>query len=326
MKLVYHGIARILAAGMLVAFAGNAAAQQTYPHKPIRFICPFPPGGSTTAMARLLGQKMAESWGQPVIVDNRPGGDSVIGTQAAAKAPPDGYTILVASPKSLVINSLLLRNLSYDLFRDLAPVANLVSTEFALVLNPSVPANTLQEFIALAKAKPGQLNYGAAGGIAHIAVELFLMTAGIQMQYVPYKGGAQVVTDLLGGQIQAAVQPPIFASSQIRLGKLKALAITGERRFSELPTVPTFREAGLPAFDEKALFAVFAPAGTPPAIIKKLSIEIGRILALPDSREKMASQGLDPSYSTPEQLAELMKKDVAKFAKVIKAANITIAQ
>ena len=310
---------------MLAGLVCTAAAQQVYPSRPIRFISPFAPGGATSVMARLLGQKLTERWGQPVIVDNRPGGNTIIGTEALVKAPPDGYTILVAS-NSFVVNALLLRNLPYDAMRDFAPVAAIASGEFVLVLHPSVPASDLQELIALAKSKPGQLNYATSGSgtITHLASELFRVSAGIRMQHVPYKSGAQVVTDLMGAQVQLAIQPLVFAIPHIKAGKLRAIAVTGESRFAGLPQVPTFREAGMAGFDVKTWIGVLAPARTPREIIDKLSGEMGRILALPDIGEKVASQGLDPYFLPPSQFAALLKTDMARFDKVIKMANIKL--
>lgn len=301
------------------------AAQPAYPGKPIRLISPYPPGGATTVMARLISQRFTERWGQPVIIDNRPGGNAVIGTEAAVKSTPDGYTILVGG-NSLIITPLLVSNLPYDAFKDLAPVAMLASAEFMLVLNPSVPANNLQELIALAKSKPGQLNYGTSGTgtIAHLMSELININAAIKMQHIPYKGGAQIVTDLMGGQLQLAVQPAIFAIAQIKAGKLRAVAIGGETRLAALPQVPTFREAGLAGIDVNAWWGLLAPAGTPKAIVDKLSAEVAGILALPDTKEKAAAQGLDPFITTAEQMAAQMKLDSAKYARIIKAANIKL--
>ncbi len=303
------------------------AAQQAYPAKPIRLISPYPPGGATTVMARLVSQRLTERWGQQVIIDNRPGGNAIIGTDAAAKSTPDGYTILVGG-NSVLITQLLVSKLPFDYFKDFAPIATLASAEFMLVLNPSVPANNLQELIELAKSRPGQLNYGTSGTgtTGHLVSELISINAGIKMQHIPYKGGAQIVTDLMGGQLQLAVQPAIFALGQIKAGKLKAVAIAGETRLPALPQVPTFREAGLAGIDVNAWWGLLAPAGTPKTIIDRFSAEIGSILALPDSKEKIAAQGLNPLITTPEQMAALMKSDSAKYEKIIKAANIKLEE
>ena len=317
-------IARILATSMLLNLAGPAAAQQDYPNKPIRFIVPFATGGGTTAVARLVAQRFTQSWGQQVIVDNRPGGNSIIGTEAAAKSAPDGYTILLVN--LAFVTTSLLSATPYDPLADFAPVAAVTSTEYILVLHPSVPANTLHEFIALAKSKPGQLNYSSSGsaGSSHLSTEVLCMMTGITMQHIPYKGAAPALTDLVGGQVQALLSPPVNAGPHIRNGKLKAIAITGATRFAGLPQVPTFAESGLPGFDEKAWQAIVAPARTPKAIIDKLSTEIARFLAEADAREKLLGQGLDPFISSPEKFAAMLKADTVKYARVIKAGNIKL--
>jgi len=318
-------VARILVIAMLTALHGLANAQEAYPSKPIRFIIPFTPGGSTSVLARLIGQKLSESWGQQVIVDNRPGGNTIIGSEALVKSAPDGYTILQVTPFH-VTNPHLFPKLPYDPIKDFAPVATLVVSEFVLVLNPGVPANDLRELIALAKSKPGQLNYASTGngGATHLASEFFNIMAGVKVQHIPYKGTVPALTDVIGGQVQMLFAIPIIAIPHINSGKLKAIAISGEKRWSAIAQVPTFTEAGLPNFDVKAWYGVLAPAETPKEIVNKLSAEIARILALPDIKEKLLGQGMDPFVSTPEQFAALIKADLAKYARIIKAANIKI--
>jgi tripartite-type tricarboxylate transporter receptor subunit TctC len=322
-KLFSAVVVRILSIGVLTAVAGFAAAQQTYPSKPIRFIVPYPAGGSASALARLVGQKMTESWGQPVIVDHRAGGNTIIGSDALAKSAPDGYSIMVVATAH-VINALLLPKLPYDTIRDFAPVGTLGSTELVMVLHPSVPANNLQEFIVLAKSRPGQLNFASAGagGVIHLAGELFNMMTGVKIQHIAYKGTPPALTDLIGGQVQLSYIVPLSVAPHIKSGRLRAIAISGETRLPTLPQVPTFTEAGLPGFDVKFWFGVLAPAGTPKEIIDKLSTEIARILALPDIKENLVGQGMDPYISSPEQFAALIKADMSKFAGVIKAANV----
>jgi len=318
-------VIRLLALGTMLAVASSAAGQQDYPNKPIRFITPYPPGGGTTVVARLIGQKLSEAWGQQVLVDNRGGGNTIIGTEAAAKSPPDGYTILLGD-NALAILPHLYRSLPYDTFNDFAPVATLTSIEYVLVAHPSVPANNLQELIALAKAKPGQLNYATSGsgGAGHLAMEMLCMMTGIKMQQVPYKGGGPALTDLLGGQVQLHFNVPINQIPHIRSGKLKAIAISGETRSSALPQVPTFTEAGVPNLEVRYWQGVLAPAGTPRTIIDKLSAEIARILRTPDIKDKFDSQGVEPFISTPEQFAALIRKVSAKYAQTVKAANIKV--
>ncbi len=319
---IFNAVVRIVAV-VLMAIAGSAAAQQEYPNKPIRIIVPFAPGGNTSMLARLVGQKLAESWGQQVIVDNRPGGNTIIGTEALLKAPPDGYTMLLVT-SSHAINPLLMPNLPYDAVKDFAPVATLASSEYVLVVHPSLSANNLQQFIALAKSRPGELNYSTAGsgGGQQLASELFNILAGVRIQGIPYKGGGAAVTDLLGGQVQLSFQNTPAVVSHINAGKLKGIAITGEKRFVGLPQVPTFTQAGLPGFDVKNWFALLARSGTPKETVDKLSSDIARALRSPDIKDKLASQGLDPFISTPEQFAALMKAEMVKYANVIKAANI----
>ncbi len=316
---------RLLVLSLLLAFAGSASAQQGYPNKPIRFIVPYAPGGSTSNVARLIGQKLTEAWGQQVIIDNRPGGNTVIGSEALAKSPPDGYTISLAASTHATIPHLL-ASLPYDPIKDFTPVATLVTTQLVLVLHPSVPANNLQEFIALAKSKPGQLNFASVGtgSSTHLAGELFNIVAGVKMQQVPYKGTAPALTDLIGGQVQLNFDTPITSIPHIKSGKLKAIAITGKTRLAALPQVPTFAEAGLPNYDFQIWMGVLAPAGTPKEIVNKLNTEIAKILTMPDMKEKLVSQGLDPLISTPDQFAALIKSDMAKFGQIIKTANIKL--
>ena len=316
-------VVRALLFGALTAVGASGFAQQNYPNRPIRLIVPFPPGGGVTATTRLYSDKLGESLGQPVVVENRPGGNTIIGTDAVAKAKPDGHTLLAMS-SAHVVNHLLLPNLPYDSFKDFAPVTSVISSSYLLALHPSVPANNLQEFIALAKARPGQLNYSSSGsgGVQHLGGEYFNMMAGVKTQHIPYKGGGPATTDLLGGQVQFSFQPADNALTFVRSGRLKAIAVPGEKRLAILPEVPTFAEAGLPGFEVRSWGGVLAPAGTPKAIIDRLSAEIARILATPEVKEKMLTQGMDPFISTPEQASALMRTDLARFAKLIKAANI----
>ena len=311
---------------LCVVAGGNLAAAtalaQSFPSKPIRFISPNAPGGSTTAIARLIGQKFTESWGQQVVVDNRPGGNGFIGGEALAKAMPDGHTLMLISPTHIITP--LLIPAPYDALKDFAPIAAVSSTEFILVLHPSVPANSLQELIALAKAKPGQLNYASAGSGSptNLVAELFSMMAGVKMQHIPYKGGGPALIDLIGGQVQLAFQIPISAIPHVRGGRIKALAVSGEGRLPALPQVPTFTEGGLPGYNVTSWYGILAPAGTRKPIVEKLSAEIAKYLALPEFKEKLVAQGMDALIANPQQFAAMMKNDTAKYARVIKAANI----
>jgi tripartite-type tricarboxylate transporter receptor subunit TctC len=317
-------VARVLAMSIVMAIAGPIAAQQIYPSKPIRFITPYPAAGGNDILARLIGQKLTESWGQQVVVENRPGGNTVIGTEVVAKSPPDGYTIIMTTSSHVIMPSLL--RLPFDPIKDFAAVATVAGTELLLVIHPSVPANTLQEFIALAKAKPGQLSYGTggSGNPNHLAAVLLEILAGIKMQHVPYRGAAPIIADLMGGQVQLSFLSLINVESQIKSGRLKAIAVSGDNRMSALPRVPTFTEAGLPNMDIKQWYGVLAPAGTPRAIIDKLANEIARILAMLDVQAKLAQQGADPLITTPDQFAAQMRADLARYAKTIKTANIKL--
>ncbi len=317
--------ARALAAGMLLLIAGAAGAQQPYPSKPIRFIVPYSAGGTMTIVARLVGLKLTESWGQQLIIDNRPGGNTIIGTDALAKSVPDGYTIMLSSSAHVLVP--LLVKAPFDPIKDFAPVATVANTELILLVHPTVPANNLKEFIAYAKTKPGQLNYATpvAGGGQHMASEILNLEAGIKMQHIPYKGAAPALTDLLGGQVQLYFSTSVTAIPHIKTGRLKALAITGEKRLSTVPEVPTFAEGGVSGFTNLGPFyGVLAPAGTPKAIIDKMSAEIAKHLATPDFQEKLVANGLAAYPTTPEQYAALMQSDIVRYANIIKAANIKL--
>ncbi len=321
------GLARAFTLGMAVGLlmaAVPATAQQAYPNKPIRIIVPYAPGGTTDLLARLLGPKLTERWGQQVIAENRPGGNTIIGSEALVKSKPDGYTFMFMS--STFVTTSLLAPIPFDAIKDFTPVTSLVSSEFVFAIHASVPANNLQEFITLAKSKPGQLNYASsgAGGITHLAMELFNMTAGTKMNHIPYKGTGPAIADLAGGQVQAAINDPPAVIPHIKSGKLKGIAVTGQMRMASLPQVPTFAEAGLPKYDIRLWYGVLAPAGTPKAIIDKFASEMAKILVVPETKEKLMEQGLTPFISSPEQFGALIKADMAKFANVIKTANIKL--
>lgn len=314
-------------AGFLMALAGVAAAQSSYPSKPIRFITPYPPGGGTSVVARIIGQKLTERWGQQVLVDNRGGGNTIIGTEIGAKSSPDGYTILFVD-STLAILPNLYATLPYDTLRDFAPVATLTRIPFMLVLHPSLPVSNLQELITLAKSKPGQLTYASSGsgGQGHLAMEVFSILTGVKMQHVPYKGGGPALTDLLGGHVQLHFNVPINLIAPVKSGRLKAMAISGESRLGALPQLPTFSEAGVPNFDVSYWHGIVMPAGTPKPIINKLSTEIAKILAMPGVRERLVSQGADPFISNPAQFAAMIKAETMKYAKAVKTANIKLDQ
>ncbi len=315
-------VVRMMTVGVLMAIAGAAAAQQPYPNKPIRFITPFAPGGSTTAVARLIGQKLIESWGEQVFVDNRPGGNGFIGGEALKHAPPDGYTLMLMSPTHIITPMLV--QAPYGSIDDFGPVASVCSTEFILVLHPGVPVNTLQELIALAKSKPGEINYASSGSGSptNIVTEMFNMMTGIKMQHIPYKGGGPALTDLIGGQVQVAFQIPISAISYVKSGRLKAIAVSGDTRLSALPQVPTFTEGGVPHFDVTSWYGILAPAGTPKPIIDKLSAEVAKYLRTAEFKDQLNKLGMEPLIGDADKFGATMRADRDKYGKVIKAANI----
>ena len=317
---------RMAVVGLLLATTTVAHAQPTYPAKPIRIISPYPAGGTTDIMARLVGPKLTEAWGQQVIVENRPGGNTIIGTEAMVKAPADGYTLL-----SILRSHVIVPNLAptpYDVIRDFAAVATIAATQLVLVTHPSIPARNLRDFIAFAKSKPGQLNYGSGGSgtVTHLAGEFFNMQAGVKTQHIPYKGSIPALTDTVGGQIHMYYSPPIVAIGHIKSGRLIALASTGDTRLAALPTVPTASEAGLKGFGLNIWYGFLTQAAAPKPVIDRLNTEIARVLALPDIREKLLSQGMDPFVSTPDQFAALIKTDHAKYANIIKTAKIKLEQ
>lgn len=314
----------LLCAVLLFGLAVNGWAQTPYPTKPIRIISPNAPGGLTSVLGRMIGERLTESWGQPVIIDSRAGGNGFIGGEALAKSPADGHTLMVISSTHVIVP--LLIPASYDPVNDFSAVATICATEFLLVLHPSVAASNLDGFIALARSKPGQLNFASSGSGAmpHLAGELFGTLRGVKMQHVPYKGSAPALTDLLGGQVQLFFIPPKDAIPFVKEGRLKALAVSGEARLAALPEVPTFTEAGLAGFEIKTWFGIIGPGGLPKDVVNKLSAEVAKILRTPDFRAKLSSQGLDPLISSPDQLSALMKSDTARFSGVIKSANIRL--
>ena len=321
---VHRKSARLLAGIATCAIAATALAQQDYPNRPIRYITPFAPGGSQTVLARLVGQRLTEAWGQQVVVDNRPGANTMIGTQLAVKSRPDGYT-LVSLGNALAGNHTLFKT-PYDALKDIAPIATVLSYENVLVVGPALSVGSVGELVALAKAKPGHITYGtsSAGGATHLLAELFNIVAGIQTRHIPYKGGGPAVTDLMGGHIHMFFSQPSNVVAQVKSGRLKALAVTGKARVAAFPDVPTFIEEGLPAITLTNWQGVGGPAGIPKPIIDKISAEIAKLVALPDTREKLALQGSEPFYNGPEQTAALIKSDIARYAKIIKDANIKV--
>ena len=306
----------------LVTLAAPAVADPSFPNRPIKLILPFPPGGSTNVLARLLGQKLSESIGQPVVVENRAGANAVVGTDAVAKSAPDGYTLLLTLNAHIITP--LLAKTPYDPMKDFQPLTTVATGEILLVVNPTVKANNLQELIALAKARPGELNYASAGlgTPLHLAAESFNLLAGVKITNVPYKGSGPAVADLLSGQVQMYFSGPLPSIPFVQSGKLRAIAYSGDARFASLPTVPTFTEAGLPGYNGGYWYGVLAPAGTPRDIANKLTAEITKAMAQPDLRETLIAQGMQPVTSSQERFAAILRDDTANFTRIIKAANI----
>jgi tripartite-type tricarboxylate transporter receptor subunit TctC len=310
---------------LLAALLGCAAQAQDYPTKPIRFIVSFPPGGSSDLMARMIAPRMAERMGQPVVVENRPGGGGNIGVDAVAKAAPDGYTIGLAAAGALSSNVSLYPNMPFNPEKDLAPITPLAMIPFFLVAHPSQPPS-LKDLISVAKAKPGEIavGYGGNGSTMHLAGELLNMMAGIKLQPVPYKGSGPVSTDVLGGQVPLGVVDVPSAIAHVRAGKMRALAVTSKRRIVAAPEVPTFEEAGVPGYEAIGWFGVVAPANTPPQIINRLHREIVAALAIPELRERALAAGAEPFSSTPQEFAAMMREETRKWAQVIRTANIKL--
>jgi len=311
---------------VLLALAGSAvalgASAQTYPSRPVRFIVPFPPGGGNDIVGRIVALRLSEALGQPVVVDNRGGAGGTIGTDIVAKSPPDGHTLLINNI-SLAVNATLFEKLPYDTLRELAPVTLVGRQPNLLVVNPSVPAQSVRELLALAKAKPGQINYGSGGvGTAsHLATELMKLTAQIELVHVPYKGLGPALTDLIGGQVQLIISTMASASPQVKAGKLRALAVTTARRSSFFPEVPTMDEAGVRGYEFDTWYGLLVPAGTPRPIVQRLNQETARVLNSAAVKEQFTPQGLEAAPGSPEQFGAYLKAEVDKWRKVVKASG-----
>ena len=312
----------IFAAIALLAVAGAASAQ-SYPTKAVRLVVPFLAGGSTDIVGRTVAQKLSEMWGQQAFVDNRPGGGTTIGTDLVAKSAPDGYTLLV-TPAPFTINPSLLAKLPYDALNDFAPITLINTTPLVMVVHPGVPAKNIKELIALAKSKPGKLNFGSSGtgGSNHLAGELFDAMAGVKMVHIPYKGNAGALTDIVGGHLDVVYNGVTSAIALIKGGKLRALAVTSLQRTPALPDVPTLNESGLKGFEAVAWNGLTAPAKTPRDVIMKINADVLKIVSSPELRERLKADGSDPVGNSPEQFATFLRDEIAKWAKVIKFANV----
>jgi tripartite-type tricarboxylate transporter receptor subunit TctC len=302
----------------------TTAQPQSYPTKPVRLVVPFAPGGSTDIIARVLGQKLNEMWGQPVLVDNRAGGSTVIGTEIVAKAPPDGHTLLV-TPAPFTIVPSLMQKLPYDPQKDFEPITLINTTPLVVVVHPAVPAKSIRELIALAKARPGTLNYGSSGsgGSNHLAGELFNAMAAVKMVHVPYKGNAPALTDLAGGHVDVVFNGLTSALPLIKSGKLRALGMTSLNRSAALPDVPTLDEAGLKGFQAVAWNGLTAPARTPKSVIDRINADVLKVVRSAELVEKLKAEGSDPVGSSVDQYARFLRDEIVKWNKVIRFANIT---
>ena len=306
-----------------LALAAGQAVAQAYPAKPVKIIVPFPPGGPADVLGRLYADKLGTMWSQTVLVENRGGAGGNIGSEAAARAAPDGYTIILIA-SSHVTNGALYSKLPYDPIKDFTPISQVAYYSLVLAAHPSVPAVTLKELVALAKAQPGKLSFASAGSgtPTHLTAELFRIAAGIDFVHVPYKGAAPATNDLLGGQAQLMFNNPVSAMPHVRSGRLRAIATTGLARAPIAPDLPTVAESGYPGFEAGTWYAFLAPAGLPKEIQAKLATDVVAVTQMADIRTRLAGMGVDPIGTTPEQLAAIMQSDLEKWTKVIRAANI----
>lgn len=323
-----HRMIAAVFASLIFALSGFAHAQGagTYPVKPIRLVVPYPPGGTTDIVARAVSKGLQEALGQAVIIENKPGAGGNIGMDHVAKSAPDGYTLALSAVSTLAIGASLYGKLPYDVLRDLAPVTQVAAVPNVLVVHPSVPASSVRELISYARANPGKLRFGSAGSgtTVHLSGELFKLTAGVDMQHIPYKGAGPAMVDLLGGRVELMFDFLSSSLAQIKSQKLKALGVTSPKRSPILPNVPTIAEAGVPGYEVYASFGVLAPAGTPAAIVAKLRAEIVKLLGSAEMKEILTAQGADAIGDTPEQFAASLKKEIERWADVVKASGARV--
>ena len=318
---------RVLSLLLVVCCALPVAAQsQTYPSKPVRMLVGFPPGGGTDIMARIVGAKLADALGQQVVIENRPGAGGNISADLAAKAAPDGYTVLMGHVAPIAIAPWLYPKLAYDPQRDLAPISFIASSPNVLVVHAALAASDVRSLIALARAKPGQLRYASSGSgtVQHLAAESFRQAAGIQMLHVPYKGSSQAVVDLISGQVDMNFDTTPSVINYVKQGRLRALAVTTAKRSALVPDVPTLAESGLPGIDFSTWWGLFAPAGTPRSVIERLNRETLKALQLPDVKEKLAGVGAEPAGNSPEEFAAFIRSETEKWGRVIRTGKISL--
>ena len=307
----------------LAPWPAPAQTSDVWPSRPLRFILPFPPGGGTDILGRIIAERLTASLGQPVVTENRGGAGGNVGAEAAARSAPDGYTIVLVAP-SLAISTSLYSKLSYDPVKDFAPISLVATVPNVMVTHPSVPAGTLAEFIRLAKTKPGEMNFGSGGSGTsnHLAGELFNIVAGVKLVHVPYKGVNLAMNDVLSGQIHLVVIGVPAVAPHIKAGKLRALALVAPQRAAALPEVPTVAEAGLPNFEVTTWYGILAPAGTPKAIVTRLNAELVKAMHAPDLKERLEAMATDPATSTPEEFADYIKREIAKWGEVVRQAGL----
>ena len=319
-------IATLAACAFLAPSAHAAEPVAAYPSKPVRLVVPFTPGGSTDILARAVGQKLSESWGQPVVVDNRPGAGGIIGMETVAKAAPDGYTLVMGHIGTLAANPALYKTLPYDPVKDFAPCTLIARVPNVLVVGPAVPSRSVAELIALAKANPGKLDYGSGGNgsAAHLATEYFKLKAGVDLQHIPYKGTAPALQDLLGGQIALMMTglPPVLP--HVKAGRLRILGVASAQRLKMFPDIPTIAESGVRGFEATQWYGILAPAATPKDVVAKLNREFVKALTDPVVAAKLASEGADPAGGTPEQFATFIASEIELWGKVIRATGAKV--
>ena len=311
---------------LLAAAMSVPVGAQAYPSRPVKLVVPFPPGGSLDITGRLIAQRLSEMWGQAVVVENKPGAGGNIGADFVAKSPPDGYTILLGALSTHAVNPNLYAKMPYDAVKDFAPITLIAITPNVLVVNATTPVNNVKEFIAWTKANPGKLAFGSGsnGSAGHLAGELYKVETGTDAVHIPFKGGAPATQALLAGDTQFMFDNLANAMAQVKAGKLKALAVTTAQRSPLVPELPTMAEAGLPGFDISTWYGLFAPAGTPAAIVGKWNADVTKILTTPDVRAKLMADGAEPAPDTPEQFAQMISRELAKYARIIKASGAKV--
>ena len=315
-----------LAACLVVAATGEHAAAQTFPAKSVRLVVPFPPGGPLDAVGRAIADKLTQAWGQPVVVDNKPGAGGNIGADLVAKSAADGYTVVMGALSTHAVNPNLYPTMPYDAVKDFAPITLVAVTPNVLVVNPSLPVHSVKELIAYAKANPGKLSFGSGsnGSAGHLAGELFKVDTGVDMVHVPYKGGAPAMQALLAGDTQLMFDNLANAMPQVKAGKLRALAVTTSQRSKLVPELPTMAEAGVPGFDISTWFGLLAPAGTPPAVIAKWNADVTKILESSEMRERLTAQGAEAAPMSPQQFGAFISSELAKYARIVKASGAKV--